>query len=1315
MEQHVQPEGLGSFSQPVQNWFQNTFGKPTLPQEAGWPPIQRGEHTLLLAPTGSGKTLAAFLWGIDRLFREFTPEQGPASHPLGIRLLYISPLKALNNDIERNLRVPLAGIRQAAADLGLGAPDVHVAVRSGDTPPRERRAALRRPPHILITTPESLYLMLTSPRARTLFHTVHTVIVDEIHTLAGNKRGVHLALSLERLQHLAAGRIQRIGLSATIRPLDEVARFLGGAEWVPAQEPDRVDTPTSHLPKADPAPSLDLQPRPVTVVDAGYQKPLDLRIETIVPGFRDLPGGSVWPLLIARLSALIDRHRTTLIFANNRRLAERTADRLNVQRAAEARGEPGGLLQMGVAVGAGFTAAGQGDHDNPIRAHHGSMSREARLQMEQDLKTGRLDALVGTSSLQLGIDIGAVDLVVQLGSPKAVSEGLQRVGRAGHLVGQTSVGRFFALHREDLVEAAAVAGCMLRGEVEATITPHAPLDVLAQQVVAAVATDSWHVEDLFQLVRQAYPYRSLTLPAFQAVLDMLSGRYPAQTHRQLRPRLSWDRVNGVLAALPGSRLQAMSNPGTITDRGAFGAYLPDGKTRIGELDEEFVFETRVGDTFMLGAQVWRVLEITDDRVVVGESPGSTPRMPFWRGDYPWRPYDLGCRVGAFRREVAERLASLRDELGVDTCRGVLDGTELSGLANIRSWLAHDYALDPASVDTILDYVAAQVDKIGTVASDTTIILEVFDDPLGDPRLVVHSSFGGKVNGAWALVLAARLRERIGVQVETQASDDGILLRFHDTDAEGLADVDFPLDLLVGLGPDEARRRLLLELPHSAVFGAQFRQNAARALLLPGLHAGRRTPFWLQRLRARDLLQAVRGFPDFPILLETYRDCLEDVMDLPHLEQVLAALERGEIQAVVAETLTPSPAAQSLMRDFISVYMYEGDAPKADRRFHDLALNLDLLQDLLRDVDLARLLEPEALREVESRLQHTAPRTKARTGDELALILETAGDLSSLEAAGRSMGDSAAWLQELAEAGRIVEVSIPTARGEERRWIPTEYLDTYQAAFTPAMAAPAGPQAAETPADPAAARHILERFLAGSGPVTLSAILARYAFPPAWVSATLDELVASRRLAHGRFTPAADMQKRERRTAAAEAESSVHATAATASAAAMPAVPAPALRAPGIAPAVATPSPAADDEYVDTRVLEQLHRRSLSLLRRQIKSVPHTAYTTFLCEWQHATPATRLESVLGLKRVLEQLRDLHLPAVVWERDVLQARVTSYVPQALDELTSGGGLMWACSRSAASGRARLGFLFRGEGGIFLPPAGEVGTLGADAGRV
>jgi ATP-dependent Lhr-like helicase len=694
---------------------------------------------------------------------------------------------------------------------------------------------VNQPPHILITTPESLYLMLTSSKAREIFRSVRTLIVDEIHTLAGNKRGVHLSLSLERLQHLAGQPVQRIGLSATIQPLDEVARFLGGNEYQISDGKSQIGKSQNSENKseiADLRSQIALAPRPVTVVDAGYEKGLDLRVETVVDDFRNLPGDSIWPAIVPRVLRLIRAHKTTLIFANNRRQAERTADRLNEQIAAEESGEASGLIEGGVVKGIGFMAAGTGTHARPIRAHHGSMAKEARLEMERELKAGALPALVGTSSLELGIDIGSVDLVVQLQAPKSVAQGLQRVGRSGHLVGQTSKGRFFPTHREDVMEAAAIAGGMLCRQVEPTQTPRNPLDVLAQQIVAMVSVETWDVDELFNLVRFAYAYQDLTPRAFHTVLEMLAGRYPSQAHRELRARLAFDRVNNKLAALPGSRMLALTNGGTIPNTGSFSTYLPDGKTRLGELDEEFVYETRVGDTFMLGSQVWRVIDITDDKVMVSEAPGAVPRMPFWRGDYPWRPYELGVKVGQFRRTVTKRLEGLRTEMELDEFRDIRERREEPPVQRELAWLGEYYALDSRSAWQVLDYVAGQLDRTGAISSDRTVVVEVFDDALGDPRMVIQAPFGGRVNGPWGLALAGALRERTGVNVEVQTNDDGILLRFPDADAE------FPLNIVSEMVPAEARERILSELPGSAVFGARFRQNAARALLLPGL-----SPSW----------------------------------------------------------------------------------------------------------------------------------------------------------------------------------------------------------------------------------------------------------------------------------------------------------------------------------------------------------------------------------------------------------------------------------------------------------------------------------------
>jgi ATP-dependent Lhr-like helicase len=1212
----VTNDPLENFSLPTRTWFRETFGEPTPPQAQGWLPIQRGDHTLILAPTGSGKTLAAFLWGIDQLYDELSnyPTSKLSNAP---RLVYISPLKALNNDIERNLRVPLEGIRAIAERLDIALPTLRVAVRTGDTPSSARAAMLKHPPHILITTPESFFLMLTSPRAREMFRATRTIIVDEIHALVGNKRGAHLALSLERLCHLATDRVQRIGLSATIKPLEEAARFLGGQEQstVDSQEStERITLSSCHL--------VTLSPRPVTIVNAGYRKPLDLKVVTVVDNFKQLPGETIWPSVVPRVLNDIMTHRTTLIFANNRRLAERTADRLNAQFAAVQSEEIApdsteALAPRGLARDRGIFAIGA---EGPFRAHHGSMSKEARRKIEQDLKDGKLPALVGTSSLELGIDIGAVDLVVQLQSPKSVAQGLQRVGRSGHLVGQTSVGRIYATFREDLVEAAAIVRGMLDGDVEATHAPENPLDVLAQQIVAMVACETWSVPALYDLVRRAYPFRDLSRELFDSVLEMLSGKY-----ERVRAKIVWDRVNDKLAALPGSRLLAMMNAGTISDTGAFGVYLPDGKTKIGELEEEFVFETKVGDAFLLGSHTWRVRNIGDDRLIVEDAAGATPRMPFWNGDYPYRPFELGKRIGKFRREVAEKISDAR--------KGAIELRPYE----IEQWLQREYVLDENSARNLIAHVQHQLDAVGVMSSDTTIVVETFQDAIGEPRMVIHSPFGGRVNGAWALAIASMMRERFGVEPETQTNDDGMIFRFPRS-------TEPPVDIVRQLTPANARERILRQLPNSAIFGARFRMNAARALLLPKARGRKRTPFWLQRLKAKDLLASVRAYDDFPIVAETYRDCLRDVFDLPHLEEVLSKIQSGEIQVKPIETIAPSPVAAGLLFNFISVYMYEWDAPKAERQMQSLALSREMLDDVMRDGVKHDLLKPEAIVEVERRAQHDAPGFQARSAEELALILHELGDLTMDEIIARCTGDARAWLAQLAAQNRIVEISIATRRDSATRWIPAELAAEYQALERSEI--------------------ILRRLLAHSGILTRDDILNRYAFDETWLDETLNQLIASREIVPiSKLQPLDGVYPEER-------------------------------RAQGKPPI---------SELVDRRNLEQIHRRTLSLLRKEIQPVSLYQYADFLARWQHLAP--RLAGDDALPRALEQLRGVALPLAVWEHDVLPARVADFDAHNLDALCQRGELIWVANKT------RVRFFARGEGMLFLDAPDE-SALSADA---
>ena len=995
-------------------WFERAFAAPTPAQVAAWPAIAAGGHVLVQAPTGSGKTLAAFLLGIDRL------TNAPGE---GLRLLYVSPLKALNYDIERNLRGPLAGLGSTLT----------VGVRTGDTDQRERRQMLRTPPDILITTPESLFLLLTS-QGREMLRSVETVIVDEVHAVAGTKRGAHLALSLERLARITEQPFQRIGLSATQRPLEEIGRFVSGG-------------------------------RPIELVDAGTRKDLDLEVVVALEDMREpgsdpaltqpvLPDGvamasgyeatsrSIWPSIYPALLDLVRRHRSTIVFVNNRRLAERLALRLNE------------LADESVA-----------------RAHHGSLAREQRVEIEELLKAGQIPCLVATSSLELGIDMGAVDLVIQVESPKSVARGLQRVGRAGHDLGAVSKGRIFPKFRADLLECAVVAKAMREGLIEETHIPRNPLDVLAQQIVAICADDEIAVDDLYELVRGAYPFADLPRAQLDNVLDMLAGRYPSDEFAELRPRIVWDRTAGVVKGRQGARRLAVTNAGTIPDRGLFGVFQVDGGGRVGELDEEMVYEARQGQTFMLGASTWRIEEITRDRVLVSPAPGAPGAVPFWKGEGVGRPFELGEKIGRASREIV----ALSDTNALKRLRG-------------------DYHLDPLAAGNLLTYLRDQAATAGgVVPSDRTIVVERLRDEIGDWRLCILTPFGARVHAPWAMALGARLRDTLGLEVQSIWSDDGIALHLPE------ADLPPPIaDLL--LTPDEVEEIVVQEVGQTALFGARFRENAGRALLIPRRRPGQRTPLWQQRLKAQSLLQVARNYGSFPIVLETYRECLQDVFDLPALKRILHGLQTRELDLVEVETASASPFASSLLFAYVATYMYEDDTPAAERRAQALSLDRDLLRELLGQEELRDLLDSAALADVEAKLAGDP-----RSPDELHDLLRRRGDLRDEEVD----GGHATVLEAERRALRV------RVAGEERL-IAAEDAGLFRDAL--GVMHPGGLPDAFLEAVPDALATLLARFARSRGPFTTAEAAARYELDSATVERLLARLESVDRLVRGELRP-----------------------------------------------------------------------------------------------------------------------------------------------------------------------------------------------------
>ncbi len=1202
---------LDSFSPATRGWFAGAFSAPTAAQEGAWRAIGAGSDVLVVAPTGSGKTLAAFLASLDALAS--TPP--PAEPKKRCRVLYVSPMKALAVDVERNLRSPLTGIRQESVRLGLPEPDLKVAIRSGDTPPAERRSIAHRPPDILITTPESLFLMLTSS-AREALAGVETVIVDEVHAVAGTKRGAHLALSLERLDELLDHPARRIGLSATVRPVEEVARYLSPR-------------------------------RRVEIVQPPSGKRFDLSVVVPVEDMGELGGSpvqedgtgekpSIWPQVEEKIADLVQAHRSTIVFANSRRLAERLCNRLNEIAYERQTGEalpehhsPAELMaEAGAAKGAPALLA---------RAHHGSVSKEQRAQVEEDLKAGRLPAVVATSSLELGIDMGAVDLVVQVESPPSVASGLQRVGRAGHQVGAVSTGVVFPKYRGDLVQAAVVTERMRSGAIEALRVPANPLDVLAQQLVAMAAMDTWDVEELLAVVRRAAPFAGLPESAFTAVLDMLAGRYPSDAFAELRPRLVWDRVAQTVTGRPGAQRLAVTSGGTIPDRGLFGVFLAGGDSgkgggrRVGELDEEMVYESRVGDVFTLGTTSWRIEDITRDRVLVTPAPGVPGRLPFWKGDQLGRPLELGRALGAFLRELGA--------LGPKDARARLSA------AGLDDWAASN----------VLSYLAEQKQACGHVPDDRTIVVERFRDELGDWRVVVHSPFGAQVHAPWALALGARLAERYGMDAQVMHADDGIVLRLPDADLLGLdlLDGDGAFDPAAGPGPaargteydpeqspvgaadvafehGEVDQIVTDQVGGSALFASRFRECAARALLLPRRSPGKRTPLWQQRQRAAQLLQVASEFGSFPIVLEAVRECLQDVFDVPGLAELMGDIEARRVRLVEVTTPEPSPFARSLLFGYVAQFLYEGDSPLAERRAAALSLDSRLLAELLGQAELRELLDAEVLAGLERELQWLTDDRRIKDVEGVADVLRLLGPLTDAELAER--GADPAWPRELAAARRAITVRIAGAE----HWAAVEDAGRLRDALGTALPVGVPESFTEPVKDPLG--DLLSRYARTHGPFTSEQAAARFGLGTAVTDGALHLLAAAGRVVQGEFHPAGIGQ-----------------------------------------------------EWCDAQVLRRLRRRSLAALREELEPVPPAALAAFLPQWQHLGPprpapvsgvpaplagaSHDLRGIDGLVRAVEQLQGAPVPASALEKLVLPSRVGGYTPALLDELTTTGEVVWS----------------------------------------
>ena len=1227
---------LDRFSPATREWFEGAFAAPTPAQLGAWEAISSGSHALVVAPTGSGKTLAAFLWAIDQLAS--TPAADDPRHRT--RVLYISPLKALGVDVERNLRAPLVGVTQTARRLGVEVPSVTVGVRSGDTTPGDRRLLARTPPDILITTPESLYLMLTSAARETLVG-VDTIIIDEVHAVAATKRGAHLALSLERLDALLPTPAQRIGLSATVRPLEEVARFLGGRAPVTIVQPPAAKT--FDLSVVVP---VDDMTEPGMLVPREGAEPTGMPAEGT---------GSIWPHVEERIVDEILQHRSTIVFANSRRLAERLTSRLNEIYEERMELVPAGRSQAPPAAMMAQAGATGGAPPLLARAHHGSVSKEQRATIEDDLKSGRLRCVVATSSLELGIDMGAVDLVIQVESPPSVASGLQRIGRAGHQVGEISKGVLFPKHRTDLIHTTVAVERMKSGQIEAIAVPTNPLDVLAQQTVAATALEGIEVEEWFDTVRRSAPFATLPRSAFDATLDLLSGLYPSDEFAELRPRIVWDRVAGTITGRPGSQRLAVTSGGTIPDRGLFGVFMVGSASResptaqggpgrrVGELDEEMVYESRVGDVFALGTTSWRIEEITHDQVLVSPAFGQPGKVPFWKGDGLGRPAELGAAIGAFTREIAAG-------------------------APVRERLA-EIGLDDRAANNLIALVEEQKRSTGQVPTDTTLVVERFRDELGDWRVVLHSPYGMPVHAPWALAVSARVRDRLGVDGAAMAGDDGIVVRIPDTDAEP------PGAELFAFERDELEAVVTEEVGGSALFAARFRECAARALLLPRRDPGRRSPLWQQRQRASQLLDVARKYPTFPIVLETVREVLQDVYDLPALSALTDRLATRKVRMVETETEVPSPFARSLLFGYVAAFMYEGDSPLAERRAAALSLDPTLLAELLGRAELRELLDPAVIEQTELELQRLTPERKARDAEGVVDLLRMLGPLSLEEVVARTapdvelpasvsaspptpaeVGNSRAeevsgWLDQLARANRVLPVTIAGAR----QWAVVEDAARLRDAL--GVPLPIGvPTAFIEPVDDPVG-DLVSRYARTHGPFTVQDAAARFGLGTAVVTDTLRRLAADRRVVDGEFRPGAT-----------------------------------------------------GTEWCSVEILRRLRSRSLAALRQEVEPVDAGTLGRFLPAWHGIVGASAggaLRGVDGLVQVIDQLAGVSLPATAWETLVFPARLPNYSQAWLDELTTTGEVVWSGNGALPGSNGWVSFHLADTARLTLPEPGELET--------